>query len=1088
MISGRFIMKAILVLIGTLVHLGINEYIPPGPKYPCPTRRTYLHSPEYDPCHCKSGSDAGLFIECENTNLANLAFSLSSFAAFDSPIEELKISRANISVFHGDIFYALKVRVLRLESIPIHEFDAALFRGINSHLQQIHIVSTNLTKFPEKSLEALRNIHLVRLDGHNISALPEDLCRGFPTAESFQLSNGSLAEISVGSFNSCKKLKKLFLSHNNITQLKSNQFKGLRDLEVLDLSHNKISKLEASYFNDLNKLGWINMSHNELDSLPRGVFARSTVLKVLNLGNNRIKRLDPNSFRGMRLIRRIFLNDNLISDLGRNIFSAITRIGTIDLARNKLKKIDSLLFSGLQYAELIDVSKNEITEIEKEAFKDIYLAEVDLSKNKISKIAAGAFINCNNLTRLDFTHNQIEQFNKFSFDENTYALSFQLSHNLLKDMSKIPLANMTGLKILNVSHNEITTIPRNTFPKLYNIFMIDASHNKIEEIAHAVFQPLLSLRFLNLHNNSIEEIKSPTFGAMSTVLELDLSYNKLFAIGRGAFNKLDSISLLNLSHNALQKVTDIPPGLTKLDLSYNQISEITPLNSWPSMNALLYLNLSHNNLQDFLVGGSFSNLLTLRFLDLSFNQMSIPPVESIAELSSMQGLDLQGNIISELGPKSFGKQGVLSNLNLANNEISIISVGAFEGLIQLTHLNLSSNKLSSVPNGAFFSLVALQTLDLSYNEIETLDNKTNSLFEDLLSLENIHLSHNKISYISRKTFPSIPYTKFKIKRVDLSYNTIPVMTTDMKFGTSTIISLNLSHNIINEITPLVIKNLTSLHELDLSYNNLDINHIEKGAFALPPNMTYFSIANNNLKTIPIDDILSSPKKLHVFDIRNNQFPHLTDELLSLILNGTTVLYDGNSFACNCSARRLYRFVNQNLNPVSHYSSLRCSKPETLRERLFVALNEDELRCDFDSDEENNIDFRTTPDVMFNKQYNSRALKGINFSWKVSQIKDDIGDLLMVVRPKSNLGYHEGPKALLSKLVAYNIRSDRISNVPSSDGPLQLCLFAQDSEGKIRDKVTDQCEDILVSSAWDQGLHRFLIPVPLLILLYSLLSF
>lgn len=86
---------------------------------------------------------------------------------------------------------------------------------------------------------------------------------------------------------------------------------------------------------------------------------------------------------------------------------------------------------------MIDVSKNEITEIEKEAFKDIYLAEVDLSKNKISKIAAGAFINCNNLTRLDFTHNQIEQFNKFSFDENTYALSFQLSHNLLKDMSKV---------------------------------------------------------------------------------------------------------------------------------------------------------------------------------------------------------------------------------------------------------------------------------------------------------------------------------------------------------------------------------------------------------------------------------------------------------------------------------------------------------------------------------------------------------------------------------------------------------------------------------------------------------------------------
>lgn len=130
---------------------------------------------------------------------------------------------------------------------------------------------------------------------------------------------------------------------------------------------------------------------------------------------------------------------------------------------------------------------------------------------------------------------------------------------------------------------------------------------------------------------------------------------------------------------------------------------------------------------------------------------------------------------------------------------------------------VNSAEITSVVT-TFAGLVSLRTLDLSHNKIEKLDNKTNSLLEDCLSLETVsrikpavilvchwcgqfqlNLSHNRISFITRKTFPSNPYFPYKLKEVDLSYNSMPVVTFDLVFGTSKLEKLNLSHNVIGDI-------------------------------------------------------------------------------------------------------------------------------------------------------------------------------------------------------------------------------------------------------------------------------------------------
>jgi len=51
------------------------------------------------PCECVKGSDNGLYIRCENTNLATLSVALQNLASFGMPIEELTIYRGHFGVY-----------------------------------------------------------------------------------------------------------------------------------------------------------------------------------------------------------------------------------------------------------------------------------------------------------------------------------------------------------------------------------------------------------------------------------------------------------------------------------------------------------------------------------------------------------------------------------------------------------------------------------------------------------------------------------------------------------------------------------------------------------------------------------------------------------------------------------------------------------------------------------------------------------------------------------------------------------------------------------------------------------------------------
>ncbi|KAK7862347.1 hypothetical protein R5R35_011574 [Gryllus longicercus] len=1028
-------------------------YEPPGPRYRCPTPPS-----QYHPCSCSPGED-GLYIKCENANLAILSTAFYNIAATRAPIELLELERCHFERLYGALLQPLLVRVLRVSDTPLRRVGADAFAGtVGTALRQLHITRTRLHDFPSLALQQINNLTELRVVGHNITTLPRDAFSGGKVAEhlvKLTLSEGPLTALAPAALAPLRRLKRLDVSYNNISSLQRAQFKGLRDCEVLDLSHNGLEKVEAAHFGDLTRLLFLNLSHNHLSNLPRSTFARNSLLLVLNLTSNALPKIDVTTFRGMRSIRRLYLAYNRISDVARGAFDSLTRVGTIDLEGNRLTTVGFQMFQRLTLIERIHLARNNITSVEAGAFKEIVYAHIDLSHNAIKKIPAGTFIQCTNLTRLDLSHNLLTGITKRALDELSYPGELDLSFNNISDFTQVPLQNMTGLRVLNISHNRIDAIPRNAFPKLYELHTIDLSYNNLSEIWPGSFQPLFSLRSLDLAHNALRELRGGTLGALHTLLHLDLGHNDLQDVARGALTRLSSLRAISVRHNNVSKPFTPPPSLAHLDLSYNSFKGLPERTAWPTMNALLSLDFSHNQItNEGLPRGCLSNLLTLQSLEFANNSITHPPREALTDLTSLQYIGLRNNKLHRLERGAFGRLPVVFTLDLSQNMINNISERAFDGLLQLQTLNLTSNNLTRIPNGAFQGLVSLRTLDISKNKLNSLDNGTNSLLEDCLSLENLNLSYNDMFVLSKRSLPSSPWVPYKLNNLDLSYNRLPVLTAEFLPGGRRLERLSLASNLLSELRPGVLGNLTNLRYLDISSNLLKV--FPGPMLGPPPNLTELRIASNRLITLPTKELAALKFTLKLLDVAGNRLSGTPVELIPQLLNGTIMKFEGNPLQCDCRIRPILRWFSEKGSVPEEWSNVRCSEPDHLAGLAIPEVPEPRLSC---SDkpisvlpstgipEDNGIEYDPAPDVRFRKV--QRFENGsISASWYV-WTRSDVADFLLLARPVSESGTSTSNVPLAEVDLSYIERRAILPIPANAQNPLQFCVATRDSLGELR---------------------------------------
>ena len=243
-------------------------------------------------------------------------------------------------------------------------------------------------------------------------------------------------------------------------------------------------------------------------------------------------------------------------------------------------------------------------------------------------------------------------------------------------------------------------------------------------------------------------------------------------------NDFQKLTKLDLGYNLL---TDISPlkklqQLTKLELGNNQLTDITPLKK---LQQLTELNLSSNQLTDIT---PLKELQQLTELNLSYNQLT--DITPLKELQQLTELNLSANQLTDISPLKELQQ--LTELDLFNNKLKDIT--PLKDLHQLIGLNVGINQLTSI-----FPLEKLKHLKLLWLVKNNIRNP--SVLSSLTQLERLSLGSNQIS--------SISFLK-ELKNL---------------------VILHLQDNLLKNISPL--KNLTNLTELSLDNNKIsDISAIK----------------------------------------------------------------------------------------------------------------------------------------------------------------------------------------------------------------------------------------------------------------------
>jgi hypothetical protein len=156
----------------------------------------------------------------------------------------------------------------------------------------------------------------------------------------------------------------------------------------------------------------------------------------------------------------------------------------------------------------------------------------------------------------------------------------------------------------------------------------------------------------------IEESKSPEKGTLKEDFPLVKFYNLT------EINMNKNLKFLSLGGNLISNANyEFPAGLIVLNLSYNKITDFSPLK--PLLN-LKFLNLSHNlieNLQDI------SGILTVIELFLSSNKL--PQANFLFSIKNMNLLDLGNNLIENFEDIALlCTSSMLQTLNLAGNPLN----------------------------------------------------------------------------------------------------------------------------------------------------------------------------------------------------------------------------------------------------------------------------------------------------------------------------------------------------------------------------------------------------------------------------------
>lgn len=231
-------------------------------------------------------------------------------------------------------------------------------------------------------------------------------------------------------------------------------------------------------------------------------------------------------------------------------------------------------------------------------------------------------------------------------------------------------------------------------------------------------------------------------------------------------------------------------------------------------------------------------------------------------------------------------------LRLQENFITAVRRKDFANMTGLLHLTLSRNTISQILPAAFSDLRRLRALHLDSNRLTVIKDDH---FKGLTNLRHLILANNQLHSISPHAFDDFLAT---LEDLDLSYNNLIEVPWETIGRLTNVNTLNMDHNLIENVPQGVFTNLHKLARLDMT--------------------------SNKLKKIPPDPLFL---RIPVY-AKSKGSP-----LSSLVLS-----FGGNPLHCNCELLWLRRLTRED-------DLETCASPPDLSAKYFWTIPEEEFICD-----------------------------------------------------------------------------------------------------------------------------------------------
>ena len=194
-----------------------------------------------------------------------------------------------------------------------------------------------------------------------------------------------------------------------------------------------------------------------------------------------------------------------------------------------------------------------------------------------------------------------------------------------------------------------------------------------------------------------------------------------FTYSAGAHPEAYPIDVYVYKLGGLEYATD----LRKIDLSYNMVSDLTPLKDLTNLRDLTFYMNKLTSIEPL------RKLTNLEQLNIAFNE--VKDLSPLINMKSLKNLNVENTGISDL--RGIERCTKLSSLNLSGNKVSDIS--ALGNLINMEKfLWLNNNQITDI--SALADMTKLRELDLYGNQVSDI-----SALKNLRNLESLNLGNNR---------------------------------------------------------------------------------------------------------------------------------------------------------------------------------------------------------------------------------------------------------------------------------------------------------------------------------------------------------